>query len=103
MCWLTLSISVWGASCRTLEPAWPPLPPSPCACVRSFAIVIQQLPNPLRDAVCVFYLVLRGLDTVEDDMALADEIKLPALYAFHKSIYQKCASVPQDEQQQQQR
>jgi hypothetical protein len=28
------------------------------ACPRSFAIVIQQLPAQLRDAVCVFYLVL---------------------------------------------
>jgi farnesyl-diphosphate farnesyltransferase len=37
---------------------------------RSFAIVIQQLGPELRDAVCVFYLVLRGLDTVEDDMSI---------------------------------
>ena len=59
---------------------------------RSFAVVIQQLPNPLRDAICIFYLVLRGLDTVEDDMALSDEIKLPALLSFHKKIYQKCVT-----------
>jgi farnesyl-diphosphate farnesyltransferase len=61
---------------------------------RSFAIVIQQLGPELRDAVCsllrpsegaaslepvspprqvcVFYLVLRGLDTVEDDMSIPD-------------------------------
>eukprot|EP00887_Chlorella_sp_A99_P003015 scaffold9.g3015.t1 len=37
---------------------------------RSFAVVIQQLPEELRDPVCVFYLVLRALDTVEDDMAI---------------------------------
>ena len=30
---------------------------------RSFAIVIQQLPHELQDAVCIFYLVLRALDT----------------------------------------
>ena len=59
---------------------------------RSFAVVIQQLPNPLRDAICIFYLVLRGLDTVEDDMALSDEIKLPALLSFHKKIYQRCVT-----------
>lgn len=59
--------------------------PNPC----SFAVVIQQLPNPLRDAVCVFYLVLRGLDTVEDDMALSDDFKLPHLYDFHKNIYKR--------------
>ena len=31
---------------------------------RSFAVVIEQLGDELRNAVCVFYLVLRGLDTV---------------------------------------
>ncbi|GLC35682.1 hypothetical protein PLESTB_000483400 [Pleodorina starrii] len=56
---------------------------------RSFAIVIQQLPNPLRDAICVFYLVLRGLDTVEDDMALDISFKVPQLKAFHERIYQR--------------
>jgi farnesyl-diphosphate farnesyltransferase len=54
---------------------------------RSFAIVIQQLDEELRDAVCVFYLVLRALDTVEDDMAIPVEEKLPSLYAFHEYIY----------------
>lgn len=62
--------------------------------LRSFAVVIQQLPNPLKDAVCVFYLVLRGLDTVEDDMAIAKDIKIPALLAFHKNIYNRCHSLP---------
>jgi len=42
---------------------------------RSFATVITFLPNspraPLRVAVAVFYLVLRALDTVEDDMDLS--------------------------------
>jgi farnesyl-diphosphate farnesyltransferase len=54
---------------------------------RSFAVVIQQLPDRLRDAVCVFYLVLRALDTVEDDMALDDAVKLPLLRCFHKKSY----------------
>lgn len=39
-----------------------------CRVSRSFALVIQQLPKSLRVAICNFYLVLRGLDTVEDDM-----------------------------------
>ncbi|KAG2450142.1 hypothetical protein HYH02_000245 [Chlamydomonas schloesseri] len=56
---------------------------------RSFAIVIQQLPNPLRDSICVFYLVLRGLDTVEDDMALDVDFKLPELRRFHERIYDR--------------
>lgn len=36
---------------------------------RSFALVIQTLPDDLRISVCVFYLVLRALDTIEDDMS----------------------------------
>lgn len=35
---------------------------------RSFALVIQTLPDDLRVSVCVFYLILRALDTIEDDM-----------------------------------
>jgi len=37
---------------------------------RSFAAVIQALDPELRPAICIFYLVLRGLDTVEDDMSI---------------------------------
>merc|ERR1711990_1058260 len=56
---------------------------------RSFAIVIQQLPVELRNAVCVFYLVLRGLDTVEDDMALDTKKKLVMLTEFCDNIYER--------------
>ena len=51
---------------------------------RSFSIVIQQLPEDLKDAVCVFYLVLRALDTIEDDMQFPLEQKLPLLETFHE-------------------
>jgi farnesyl-diphosphate farnesyltransferase len=54
---------------------------------RSFAIVIQQLPHELQDAVCVFYLVLRALDTVEDDMSIPDTPKCKKLEIFWKKIY----------------
>ncbi|CAG9464784.1 unnamed protein product [Pedinophyceae sp. YPF-701] len=50
---------------------------------RSFAVVIQELPQPLRDAVCIFYLVLRALDTVEDDMKIPADEKLPLLREFY--------------------
>jgi len=56
---------------------------------RSFAIVIQQLPVELRNAICVFYLVLRGLDTVEDDMALDVHEKLEMLDDFAENIYKR--------------
>jgi len=35
---------------------------------RSFAAVIRQLPTQLSIDICIFYLALRALDTVEDDM-----------------------------------
>lgn len=54
---------------------------------RSFAFVIQQLGPDLRNAVCIFYLVLRGLDTVEDDTSIPLDTKLPILEAFYKHIY----------------
>ncbi|CAH2076799.1 unnamed protein product [Thlaspi arvense] len=37
--------------------------------------------------VCVFYLVLRALDTVEDDTSIPTDEKLPILIAFHQHIY----------------
>jgi len=54
---------------------------------RSFSVVIQQLPENLKDAVCVFYLVLRALDTIEDDMQFPLEDKLPLLETFHTKTY----------------
>lgn len=51
---------------------------------RSFAIVIQQLPDELRDSVCIFYLVLRALDTIEDDMSIPQAEKLPQLLSFYE-------------------
>ncbi|KAL6545987.1 squalene synthetase-like protein [Orobanche gracilis] len=56
---------------------------------RSFALVIQQLDTDLRDAVCIFYLVLRALDTVEDDTSIAADVKVPILMAFHQHIYDR--------------
>jgi farnesyl-diphosphate farnesyltransferase len=56
---------------------------------RSFAVVIQQLPVELRDPVCVFYLVLRGLDSVEDDMTYPEELRLPLLRNFHKKCTER--------------
>ena len=55
---------------------------------RSFAVVIRQLPDDLKDAVCVFYLVLRGLDSVEDDMNIPAEQKAEMLLKFHKLCQQ---------------
>nr|ACQ90302.1 squalene synthase [Gynostemma pentaphyllum] len=56
---------------------------------RSFALVIQQLQPQLRNAVCIFYLVLRALDTVEDDTSIETDIKVPILINFHRHIYNR--------------
>uniref|UniRef100_A0A8D0LCP8 Squalene synthase n=1 Tax=Sphenodon punctatus TaxID=8508 RepID=A0A8D0LCP8_SPHPU len=55
---------------------------------RSFAAVIQALDGELRHAVCIFYLVLRALDTVEDDMTINLEAKVQMLHDFHSYLYQ---------------
>ncbi|XP_077188687.1 squalene synthase-like isoform X2 [Paroedura picta] len=55
---------------------------------RSFAAVIRALDGELRNAVCIFYLVLRALDTVEDDMTISLETKVPMLENFHSYLYQ---------------
>ena len=39
--------------------------------------------------ICIFYLVLRGLDTVEDDMSIPDDKKQPLLRSFHEKIVTK--------------
>ena len=36
--------------------------------------------------VCLFYVVLRGLDTIEDDMTLPDEVKQQMLRTFHEKV-----------------
>lgn len=55
---------------------------------RSFAAVIRQLPPELLVEVLVFYLVLRALDTIEDDMtAFAHDpsVKTHLLTTFHRT------------------
>jgi farnesyl-diphosphate farnesyltransferase len=68
---------------------------------RSFAMVIQELGQDLRDAVCIFYLVLRALDTIgmlpdsssfglpastEDDTSYLLEKRVPALRTFYQKL-----------------
>ena len=53
---------------------------------RSFAVVIQQLPEELQDPVCLFYLILRGLDTVEDDMNIPQSEKEKMLISFAERL-----------------
>ena len=58
-----------------------------CKVSRSFAAVIRQLPEEMLVDVLIFYLVLRALDTIEDDMTFFDttEEKVKVLLSFHKT------------------
>ncbi|KAL5530938.1 hypothetical protein ACEPAG_3814 [Sanghuangporus baumii] len=51
---------------------------------RSFSSVIKELDGELARVICLFYLVLRGLDTIEDDMTIDDSVKQPLLRNFAK-------------------
>lgn len=77
---------------------------------RSFAAVIEELSPELREAVrrhrlffesndwilvqlillllqiVIFYLILRGLDTIEDDMTIPNPVKLPILRSFQEVL-----------------
>ena len=53
---------------------------------RSFNIVIKQLDDETMKVVCIFYLVLRGLDTIEDYMSISSEEKKQMLLNFHNEI-----------------
>lgn len=53
---------------------------------RSFAAVIQELHPELRDTVMLFYVILRGLDTIEDDMTLSNQVKIPLLREFDQIL-----------------
>lgn len=53
---------------------------------RSFSAVIQELNHELLVPICLFYLVLRGLDTIEDDMTIPLDTKTPYLRDFHQLI-----------------
>lgn len=56
---------------------------------RSFAAVIKQLPAGLCVDIMVFYLVLRALDTIEDDMEAFkghNDVKIEKLNNFYKLL-----------------
>jgi farnesyl-diphosphate farnesyltransferase len=46
-----------------------------------YQALIEHIPQ-----ICLYYLVLRGLDTIEDDMSIPDDIKQPLLRSFHEKI-----------------
>ncbi|RDW60541.1 hypothetical protein BP6252_11924 [Coleophoma cylindrospora] len=55
---------------------------------RSFAMVVQELNPDLVIPIVMYYLVLRGLDTIEDDMTISLQEKEPLLRNF-ESVLEK--------------
>ncbi|RHZ45455.1 bifunctional farnesyl-diphosphate farnesyltransferase/squalene synthase [Aspergillus thermomutatus] len=55
---------------------------------RSFSAVIKELHPELLLPVCIFYLTLRGLDTIEDDTSIPLETKEPLLRGFKDILEQ---------------
>lgn len=55
---------------------------------RSFSMVIRELEGDLARTVCIFYLVLRALDTIEDDMTLPNSTKLPMLESLYLKLHE---------------
>lgn len=53
---------------------------------RSFSAVIKELHPELLVPVTLFYLTLRGLDTIEDDMTIDIAEKEPLLRNFHEHL-----------------
>ncbi|EPS42167.1 hypothetical protein H072_3930 [Dactylellina haptotyla CBS 200.50] len=53
---------------------------------RSFSAVILELQPEMRVPVALFYLVLRGLDTIEDDMTIPNDVKIPILQKFYQFL-----------------
>lgn len=56
---------------------------------RSFATVIEELGGELRLPVCVFYLVLRGLDTIEDDTSIPLDDRVKYMREFCSNLRTK--------------
>ncbi|XP_077345158.1 squalene synthase-like [Lithobates pipiens] len=55
---------------------------------RSYSPVTQALEGDLRHIFCIFYLIMKAMDTVEDDMTISLETKIPILKNFHNLLYQ---------------
>ncbi|KAK1621891.1 putative farnesyl-diphosphate farnesyltransferase [Colletotrichum phormii] len=55
---------------------------------RSFSRVVKELHPELLMPVCVFYLILRGLDTIEDDTSIPLKEKEPLLREFKDRLEQ---------------
>ena len=86
--YLTAPRKTWHDPVHTREPEKEPKSLQICfelldKTSRSFSMVIQELHPELLVPIALFYLILRGLDTVEDDMSIPLHLKEPLLRDFH--------------------
>lgn len=78
----------------SLDPDWEYAYSALCNVSRSFALVIMELRPQLRHPICVFYLVLRALDTVEDDTSADPQIRRDLCTAFHTFLHTPAGEQP---------
>lgn len=77
-----------------LDPNWQYAYNALCNVSRSFALVIMQLHVDLRHPICVFYLILRALDTIEDDTSASPIIRRRLCTAFWTALPTPQQSLP---------
>nr|AND81096.1 PSPP synthase [Botryococcus braunii] len=63
---------------------------------KGFPRFVHRLPLELQDPICIFYLLLRALDTVEDDMNLPSKVKVDLLREFHEHCKDRNWSMKSD-------
>ena len=54
--------------------------------IKLILLIIHERDFVWRDAICIFYLVLRSLDTIEDDMSIEHGQKVQLLKTFHTNL-----------------
>ncbi|RHZ83270.1 hypothetical protein Glove_99g290 [Diversispora epigaea] len=55
----------------------------------SYRRMISKLDTDMNIVMSIYYMLLRGMDTIEDDMTIPVEKKIPLLRNFHKLIQQR--------------
>ncbi|MCS6910448.1 MAG: squalene/phytoene synthase family protein [Anaerolineales bacterium] len=58
---------------------------------RTFALSIEQLPQPIRDAICIAYLMMRVSDFLEDNEYMPPERKVRLLRLWEQIVAGKAA------------
>lgn len=68
---------------QSLDSNWEYAYTALCNVSRSFSLVIMELRSGLRHPICVFYLILRALDTIEDDTSFDANLRRDLCARFY--------------------